>query len=83
MQAKVTSKGQITIPKKIREYMQLNESDKVDFKVAEDGSVYITKPQKSIMEYAGMLSHLKKDKPVTIEEMKEAILEEAASRSRR
>jgi len=83
MQAKVTSKGQITIPKKIRDYMQLNESDKVDFKVGEDGAVYITKPQKSIMDLCGSLNKYKKDRPVTVEEMHEAVLEVAAERHRK
>lgn len=40
-EATVTSKGQITIPKAVRERMGLEEGEKVLFRFDEDGSVRI------------------------------------------
>ncbi|WP_141432294.1 AbrB/MazE/SpoVT family DNA-binding domain-containing protein [Bacillus sp. 03113] len=40
--SKLTSKGQITIPKKIRNLLQIEEGDQVAF-VEEDGFVIMTK----------------------------------------
>ncbi|WP_458208777.1 AbrB/MazE/SpoVT family DNA-binding domain-containing protein [Haladaptatus sp. NG-SE-30] len=38
-EATITSKGQITIPKKVRERLQLTEGQKVLFRFDEDGGV--------------------------------------------
>ena len=40
--SRVSSKGQVTIPKSIRELLKLNEGDRVAF-LEEDGKVMITK----------------------------------------
>ena len=41
MTATITSKGQLTIPKAIREQLNLQSGDKVEFLVDKDGSVRI------------------------------------------
>lgn len=53
--AKVTSKGQVTIPKEIREKMNLNPGDKVFFEETADGKVKITPQKKSIKDLKGIL----------------------------
>ena len=40
--SRISSKGQVTIPKSIRELLKLNEGDRVAF-LEEDGKVMITK----------------------------------------
>ena len=35
----VTSKGQVTIPKKIREFLRMKSGDRIDFDVAAGGAV--------------------------------------------
>jgi len=37
----LTSKGQVTIPKPIREYLGLDAGDEVEFEFADDGSVRV------------------------------------------
>jgi AbrB family looped-hinge helix DNA binding protein len=37
----LTSKGQVTIPKPIREYLGLDAGDAVEFEFADDGSVLV------------------------------------------
>ena len=56
-QATITSKGQITIPKKIRELLRLETSSKVIFEVKEE-EVKI-KPVVDILEIAGTLKSKK------------------------
>ncbi|MFP4548778.1 MAG: AbrB/MazE/SpoVT family DNA-binding domain-containing protein [Fidelibacterota bacterium] len=77
----MTSKGQVTIPKKIRQYLQINKSDKIDFKIADDGKVYIEAPKTSIVKFSGILSKYKTDKPLTIEKMDEIIATESVKRA--
>lgn len=73
-QAKVTSKGQITIPKKIREKLNINPGDKVKFVTDESGGVKLITQKKPIEELKGIL-HRPGQKPKTIEEMNEGITE--------
>ena len=40
--ATLTSKGQITIPKAIRDKLRLNTGDRIKFKVQDDGQVTFT-----------------------------------------
>jgi AbrB family looped-hinge helix DNA binding protein len=43
MSATVTSKGQITIPKRVRDLMGIEPGSQVDFERAEDGRVILVK----------------------------------------
>ena len=47
MSTTVTSKGQVTIPKPIREYLGLEEGSQVDFEYTADGQVNL-RPVKSL-----------------------------------
>ena len=42
MHATVTSKGQVTIPKPIRDRLQLEPGDKIDFTLDEAGDLRVT-----------------------------------------
>jgi antitoxin PrlF len=37
--ATITSKGQVTLPKEVREHLHVDSGDKVEFVIAEDGEV--------------------------------------------
>jgi antitoxin PrlF len=64
----LTSKGQITVPKSVRDALKLQQGDKVEF---------VLKPAtKKVAEVAGLLKDFKKDRPVSIEEMNEAIADQ-------
>ncbi len=41
MTVTVTSKGQVTIPKQVRDRLGINPGSKVDFEVAEDGRAFL------------------------------------------
>ena len=76
MDAAITAKGQITIPKSIRQHLRLKAGDRVKFFLHEDGSVALL-PRRPVSDLRGIVGP--RQTPVTIEEMTEA----AASGSRR
>jgi antitoxin PrlF len=43
MSTRVTSKGQVTIPKKVRDLLAIEPGSAVDFELAADGSVIVKK----------------------------------------
>lgn len=69
----LTSKGQITIPKGVRESMQIYTGDKVEFILNENNEVVIKPITKKVSDVCGLLSKYKKKAPVSIDEMNEAI----------
>ena len=72
----LTSKGQITIPKSLRESMSIVTGDKIEFIINEQNEVVIKPITKKAIDVFGQLSKYKKDKPVSIEEMNEAIVKQ-------
>ena len=77
----MTSKGQATIPKAIREHLGLKPGDRVKFFVHPDGSVVLL-PKVSAKALLGIVKSRRR-RPVTIEEMTQATAEGAASGTRR
>ncbi|MBU3916121.1 AbrB/MazE/SpoVT family DNA-binding domain-containing protein [bacterium] len=53
MIAKITTKGQVTIPKEIRAFLNVKPSDKIDF-VIEENCVFI-KPIKTLKDFRGTI----------------------------
>ena len=71
MQATITSKGQITLPKALREQLQLVSGDRVEFIIDKSNAVRMLPRKASVTNLKGMLP--KPNKPVTLEEMEAAI----------
>ena len=76
MQATITSKGQVTVPKPIRDRLHLEAGDRIDFILEEDGCVRVTPVNASVTLLKGMVPRPRS--PVGLEEMNEAIAREAA-----
>jgi AbrB family looped-hinge helix DNA binding protein len=70
MQSTITTKGQATIPKAIREHLGLKAGDQVKFFVHPDGSVVLL-PKISVTALRGIVKA--PGQAVGIEEMNEAI----------
>lgn len=77
--SRLTSKGQTTIPKPVRDALKLKPGDRIQFNVDKDGIVRITAINKDISSLAGMFYDPNR-KTVTIEEMNEGIAQAAAER---
>jgi len=78
MTATITSKGQVTIPKKVREILQLRPGDRLDFLVEPDGTVRIAPVTASVKDLKGMLP--KPARRLSIEQMDAAIAAGAGKR---
>ena len=74
----VTIKGQVTIPKEVRETLHICAGDKVAFVVREDGVVELRPATVDLKDLVGILAV--KGKRLTVEHMNEAI-SRGASRS--
>ncbi len=74
--ATVTSKGQITIPKAVRDTLELKPGDRVAFHVREDGVVEVQAETSDVMALKGALKARRRG--VTLEEMERAIAEGAS-----
>ena len=80
----LTSKGQITIPRDVRDRLGLKEGDRVVFQFDEQGHLLLRQEARSPLgRLPGLLKHLAKDRPVTDEEMKEAVKQGAVARFER
>jgi antitoxin PrlF len=75
MDSAITSKGQATIPKAIRDHLRLKPGDRVKFFVHPDGSVVLL-PKRPASVLRGIVK--RSQRTVTIEDMNTAIAEGAA-----
>lgn len=70
--AKLTSKGQLVIPKPIREHLGLHPGDVLDFVVQDSGDVLIRPAIEDVRGLKGLL-HRPGRRPVSVEDMNRAI----------
>lgn len=64
----LTSKGQTTIPKDIRDRLHMKTGDRMTFTLMADGTVLLRIKNKSVMSLAGSLRK-KGQKPLPVEEL--------------
>ena len=75
--ATITSKGQVTIPKDVREALRLKQGDRLEFIVQDDGTVRVRPLTVDVHDLFGIL---KAERPVTVEEMNQTIRDRRAGR---
>ena len=75
--ATLTTKGQTTIPKEVREHLKLNAGDKLDFVIGSDGQVMLKPATIDVRDLKGLLKRPGR-KPVSLEQMNAAIAAGAA-----
>ena len=71
-EARLSSKGPITVPHDIRERLKLNPGDKLQFRIANNSQVIVEAAKYHIGELYGLL-HRKGGKTVSVDAMNEAI----------
>ena len=76
--ATITSKGQITVPKNIRDHMHVDKGDRVEFLLDDQGVVTIWPVTAEVITLKGM--EPKPRKPVSIQDMNSAIEESGGRR---
>jgi antitoxin PrlF len=75
--ATMTSKGQITIPSKVRKALGLKPGARIDFFQIEDGEYALRARNGSIMDMRGCLAN--SGPAISIKEMNHLVLERAAA----
>ena len=69
--SKITSKGQITVPKAVRETLSLHAGDRMSFVIHDDGTVTV---EAETVDLGSLRGAVKSDgRHVTIEQMNEAV----------
>ncbi len=77
----LTSKGQVTIPKEIRQRLGLRQGDQLIFHFDESGRLTVEPASRNLLgDLPGLLHHRAGKRPATIEEMDEAVRKAARKR---
>ena len=76
MVSTITSKGQLTLPKKIREKLNVHSGDKIEFLIDENDNIIIFPIKTSLRDLKGMVPP--PDKNVTLKDMDDAIILEGS-----
>lgn len=78
--AKVTSKGQVTIPKRVRTLMAIEAGDRLAFELDEDGSLQVSRVQGEWRPLRGLLSEYIKPGTLDEERVRAALRSRAAAK---
>jgi len=70
--ATLTSKGQLTLPRQVREHLKVDTGDTVDFVIGDDGEVRVRAGDVDVADLKGLLKQPGR-RPVTLEDMDIAI----------
>ena len=81
-QSTLTTKGQVTIPKAIRERLGLSEGDTLEFSVDDEGRI-VVRPAPHGNGVCGVLHDFAPSEAVTLDAMKEAVRRRAAGKMSR
>ena len=76
--ASLTSKGQVTVPKAIRDFLRVQQGDRLEFTI--EGRQVILHPGRSDLRSLRGLLARRGRKPVTLQQMDAAIAREHARR---
>lgn len=79
LQSTLTSKGQITLPKALRDSLHLKAGDRLIFEESEDGGIFIKPRNTDVRVLKGLLKH--NGPPLSIEEMDEAMAKGMSERN--
>jgi antitoxin PrlF len=77
-EATVTSKGQVTLPKEVRERLRVGVGDKVRFTVESGARIVVARAEHSIRDLFGILG--KPRRSASLEEMDKAVRQHAVER---
>ena len=79
MLATITSKGQVTVPKNIRDQLNIQAGTQLDFTLNNDGTISVRPLNRTALSIIGILKR-PGQKAATIEQMNDTIAEAASER---
>lgn len=78
-EARLSTKGQLVIPKVVREHLGVKQGDQLDFIIRDDGEVTIRPATGDVRELKGILP--RPEKAVSLDTMQGAIRQRAGRKS--
>ena len=78
--ARVTSKGQVTIPKQVRKLLAIESGDRLAFELEKDGRLRISRVRNEPRPLRGLLSEYAKDHPVDDAQVRAALRHRAVAK---
>lgn len=66
--AMITSKGQVTLPKTVRDHLHVDQGDRVEFVIQADGAVRVQRLASSVRQLYGIVRRPGME-PLSVEEM--------------
>ena len=75
--ATLTSKGQLTLPREVREALRVGPGDRLEFVLREDGTYAVLPATRSVQRLRGMIG--KPADPVSLRDMDDAVAGGSAS----
>jgi AbrB family looped-hinge helix DNA binding protein len=81
--ARLTSQGQITVPKSVREALELRPGDELEFDMGRSSVVLRPRHRRSILDFAGIAGEGSHLLPRTAAELDERIEQANVARARR
>ncbi len=82
MLATVSIKGQVTVPKAIRDHLKIERGTQLDFKLNDDGSISVRSLNRSALSIVGLLKQPGRA-AVSTGQMNEAVADAAVDRLQR
>ncbi len=82
MLATVTVKGQVTVPKAIRDQLKIEQGTQLDFKLNADGTFLVRPLKRSALSIVGLLKR-PGQVAMTLGQMNQAVADAAAARQHR
>ena len=82
MLATVSIKGQVTVPKAIRDHLKIEQGTQLDFKLNDDGSISVRSLNRSALSIVGLLKRPGRT-AVSTGQMNEAVADAAVDRLQR
>jgi antitoxin PrlF len=79
MLATITSKGQVTVPKNIRDQLNIQAGTQLDFTLNNDGTISVRPLNRTALSVVGILKR-PQQKAATVEQMNDAISTAASER---
>jgi len=74
IRATITSKGQVTVPKEVRDRFNLHPGDTIEF-IEEEGKLWVKARKTRAVDLIGILGPPPSGKSLTVEEIDEAIMD--------
>lgn len=78
--SRITSKGQVTVPKSVRDALGLGPGDRISFRIEDDGRVFVEPETVDLRSLRGVLKPRRRG--ISVEDMAAAVRKQAVARTR-